>query len=113
MGFERGPADQAHRHRRGGEHADFCEDHRAHRQAKPPQRDEIAPSGPPGQGERSKPPQSRLDERGQKQDQEHQGLRQRGCNAGADDSERRHAKLAKHQSIIGEGVESHGHQTGD
>jgi hypothetical protein len=62
MRFERRSSNQAHRHRRSGEHADFRDDHRAHRQAKPPERDELAPSRAPGQGEWSKPPQSRLHE---------------------------------------------------
>ena len=49
-----------------------------------------------------------------RKDQEHQTLRpQRGRNAGADNSERRHAKLAKHQDVVGEGVEGYGDQAGD
>ena len=36
MRFERVAPDQAHRHGRGGEHAHFRKDHRAHWQPKPP-----------------------------------------------------------------------------
>ena len=113
MGLERRSPDEAHRHRSGGEDADFGENHRAHRQAKSPQRDELAPRRTPGQGEWAKPPQARLDERGPKQDQEHQGLRQRGRDSGAEDPKPRHAKFAEHKRIIGESVERYADKAGD
>ncbi len=106
MRLERRPADQPHDQRRGGEDADLGGNHRPDRQAEAPEREKLAPSGPPGEREEPQGPHARVDQRKGDEEREHQRLRERGRHARADDPERGHAELAEDQRVIGERVEA-------
>ncbi len=84
---------------------DLGGDHRADRQAEPPERRELAPVRTPGRREQAEAAHPRVDQRECNEEREHQRLRQRGREARADDSERRHAELAEDEGVIGERVE--------